>query len=189
MGKLVLFMHGSLDGFAAGPNGEMDWIQVDDDIFGFVADRIEETDTALYGRVTFEMMEAYWPTAAEQPNATKHDIDHSRWYAKAHKVVLSRTWKDKELPNTQIISNNLAVEINKLKAGTERDILVFGSPSAIHSLLKENLVDDYWLFVNPILLGRGIPVFRNINDITKLKLVSTKVFTSGVVCLNYEGSN
>ncbi len=186
MGKLIYFMHTSLDGFVADPNGGMGWIHIDDELFDFVGKRIKTTDTALYGRVTFEMMEAYWPTAAERPGATKHDIDHSSWYAKARKVVLSRSWQGKELPNTQIISNNLEEEISKLKASTPNDILLFGSPSAGHSLLAEGLIDGYWLFVNPILLGRGIPLFKNVRETAKLKLISTNVFTSGVVSLSYE---
>jgi dihydrofolate reductase len=186
MGKLVLFMHCSLDGFAAGVNGEMDWIHVDNEMFDFVGDRVDQTDTALYGRVTFEMMEGYWPTAGDQPNASKHDIDHSRWYMKANKVVLSRTLQGKSLPKTQIISNNIKEEVSKIKSQTDKDILIFGSPSATHALLAEGLVDDYWLFVNPVLLGKGIPVFKDIRQLTKLKLVSTKVFSAGVVCLAYE---
>jgi dihydrofolate reductase len=76
--KLVLFMHTSLDGFVAGPNGEMDWISVDDEMFEYAGQRTREADTALYGRITWQMMESYWPTAADQPAASKHDIEHSR---------------------------------------------------------------------------------------------------------------
>ncbi|HMU10315.1 MAG TPA: dihydrofolate reductase family protein [Ferruginibacter sp.] len=186
MGKLIYFMHTSLDGFVADTNGGMHWIHIDDELFDYVGSRVKTTDTALYGRVTFEMMEAYWPTAAQKPAATKHDIDHSRWYAKAKKVVLSRSWQGKELPHTQIISNNLEEEISKLKASTQNDILLFGSPSAGHSLLAKGLIDGYWLFVNPILLGKGIPLFKNVKETTKLKLMSSHAFSSGVVCLSYE---
>ena len=94
MRKIISFMHISLDGFVAGPNGEMDWIKVDQEIFDYVGKRISEGDTALYGRVTYQMMESYWPTAGDKPTATKHDIEHSKWYKKVHKVVLSKTMKD-----------------------------------------------------------------------------------------------
>src|SRR3979409_1602991 len=96
MRKLVLFMHTSLDGFVAGPNGEMDWIKVDDEMFEYVGKRTNGADTALYGRVTYQMMEGDWPTAADRPNATKHDIEHSRWYNKVAKIVLSRTMRGKK---------------------------------------------------------------------------------------------
>lgn len=88
-------MHVSLDGFVAGPDGEMSWIKVDQEIFDFVGERIEKTDTALYGRVTYEMMENYWPTAGDNPSASKHDLEHSKWYNNAHKIVLSRTMQEK----------------------------------------------------------------------------------------------
>lgn len=178
-------MHISLDGFVAGPNGEMNWIKIDDEIFDFVGKRISEGDTALYGRVTYQMMESYWPTAADKPNASKHDIEHSKWYAKVHKVVLSNTMKDLSLTNTTIISDSLSDRINKIKNQSGPDILLFGSPTATHSLIQLNLIDGYWLFVNPIILGRGIPLFTDIKDQIKLKLLTTHQFTSGVTELNY----
>ncbi len=192
MRKIISFMHISLDGFVSGLNGEMDWIKVDEEIFDYVGKRIGEGDTALYGRVTYQMMENYWPTAGDKPTATKHDIEHSKWYSKVHKVVLSKTMKDVGLPNTKIISNNLSDRINEIKqslpasggSGSE-DILLFGSPTATHSLMQQNLIDGYWLFVNPIILGRGIPLFVDIKDKIKLKLLTTRQFTCGVTELNY----
>jgi dihydrofolate reductase len=185
MRKIISFMHISLDGFVAGPNGEMNWIKVNEEIFDYVGKRIGEGDTALYGRVTYEMMENYWPTAGDKPDASQHDIDHSRWYNKAHKVVLSKTMKDANLTNTTIISDNLSDRINEIKQQPGNDILVFGSPTATHSLIQLNLIDGYWLFVNPIILGQGIPLFVDIKDKIKLKLLTTRQFTSGVTELNY----
>ena len=181
-------MHISLDGFVAGPNGEMNWIKVDQEIFDHVGKRISEGDTALYGRVTYQLMEGYWPTAADKPTASKHDIEHSKWYNKVHKVVLSKTMKEAGLTNTKIISDNLSDRINAIKQsgdGGSKDILLFGSPTATHSLMKLNLIDGYWLFVNPIILGRGIPLFVDIKDKIKLNLLNTRQFASGVTELNY----
>jgi dihydrofolate reductase len=177
-------MHISLDGFAAGPNGEIDWVKVDEELFDYVGKRIGEGDTALYGRITYQMMESYWPTAADKPTASKHDIQHSRWYSKVHKVVLSKTMKD-ATSNTEIISGNLSERINELKQRPGEDILLFGSPTATHSLIQLNLIDGFWLFVNPIILGHGIPLFANIKDKISLKLLTTRRFTSGVTELNY----
>src|SRR3954466_9254717 len=174
MRKIISFMHISLDGFVAGPNGEMNWIKVDEEIFDHVGKRISETDTALYGRVTYEMMENYWPNAGNKPKASKHDIDHSKWYNNVHKVVLSKTMKDADLPNTTIISDNLSDRINEIKQQAGSEILLFGSPTATHALIQQNLIDGYWLFVNPIILGQGIPLFTGIKDKTKLKLVTSK---------------
>lgn len=188
MRKIISFMHISLDGFVAGPNGEMDWIKVDEEIFDHVGKRISKGDTALYGRVTYQMMENYWPTAGNQPTASKHDVEHSKWYNKVRKVVLSKTLKDADLTNTKIISENLSDSINELKQagnGGGEDILLFGSPKATHSLIQQGLIDGYWLFVNPIILGRGIPLFVNVRDKTELKLLTTQQFTNGVIELNY----
>jgi dihydrofolate reductase len=175
----------SLDGFVAGPNGEMDWIKVDEEIFDYVGKRISESDTALYGRVTYQMMEDYWPNAGNEPTASKHDIEHSRWYNKVHKVVLSKTMKGADLTNTTIISDNVSDRINEIKQQEGTDISLFGSPTATHSLIQLNLIDGYWLFVNPIILGRGIPLFVDIKEQTKLNLLTTHQFTCGVTELNY----
>jgi dihydrofolate reductase len=94
--------------------------------------------------------------------------------------------KGKKLANTKIVSGDLSNEIIKLKQSAGKEILIFGSPGAAHTLMQENLIDDYWLFVNPILLGRGIPLFKGIKEITALTLSKTNVFASGVVCLHYE---
>lgn len=194
MRKIISFMHISLDGFVAGPNGEMDWIKVNEDIFNYVGKRISKGDTALYGRVTYEMMENYWPTAADKPTASRHDIEHSKWYSNVHKVVLSKTMKNEGLTNTTIINDNLSDSINALKqsggtaggsgSGSE-DILLFGSPTATHSLMQLNLIDGYWLFVNPVILGKGIPLFVDIKNKIKLKLLNTQQFNCGVTELNY----
>jgi len=184
MRKIISFMHISLDGFVAGPNGELNWAKVDEEIFDHVGKRISEGDTALYGRVTYQMMENYWPTAGDKPAATRHDIEHSKWYSNVHKVVLSKTMKD-DLTNTTIISDNLSDRISEIKQQAGEDILLFGSPTATHSLIQQNLIDGYWLFVNPIILGQGIPLFVDINDKIKLKLLTTRQFTSGVTELNY----
>src|SRR6185295_12966234 len=164
MRPLVFFMHTSLDGFVAGLNGELDWIKLDDEMFDFVKQMTDKADTALYGRVTYGMMESYWPTAGEKPDATKHDKEHSAWYNKVSKVVLSRTMSEAGLRNTKVIGNNLAQNINELKQREGKNILIFGSPGASQSLLNEGLVDEFWLFVNPILLGRGMPMFKNIKE-------------------------
>ncbi|MBK8503169.1 MAG: dihydrofolate reductase family protein [Saprospiraceae bacterium] len=188
MRRIISFMHISLDGFVAGLNGEMDWIKVDEEIFDYVGKRISEGDTALYGRVTYQMMEDYWPTAGDKTTATKHDIEHSKWYSKVQKVVLSKTMRDADLTNTKIISDNLSDRIKEIKQSRNdgsKDILLFGSPTATHSLMQQDLIDGYWLFVNPIILGQGIPLFVDIKDKIKLKLVTTRPFNCGVTELNY----
>lgn len=186
MRNLIFFMHTSLDGFASGLNGEMDWLTINDEIFEFVATFINKADTALYGRVTYELMESYWPTAADKPSASKHDKEHAIWYKNVAKVVLSKTMNGEGINNLTVISDKIPENINKIKNLPGKDILVFGSPAATHSLLDYNLIDEFWLIVNPILIGEGKPLFKNIHDKIKLKLVESKNFECGVVALHYK---
>ena len=179
-------MHVSLDGFVAGPNGEMNWIKVDEEIFDYAGHRTSESDTALYGRVTYQMMEGYWPTAGDQPNASKHDKEHSAWYKTVDKVVISKTMQGQQLPNTVIISDDIAHRVNALKQQAGKEIIIFGSPGASHTLMQFGLIDEFWLFINPIILGQGTPLFTDVKEATKLNLVKSHAFASGVVCLHYK---
>jgi dihydrofolate reductase len=154
-------------------------------MFDFVATMTAQADTALYGRVTYEMMQNYWPTAGEKPNATKHEIEHSTWYNKVSKIVLSKTILEIGLDNTKVIGHQLSDNINKLKQQEGKNIIIFGSPRASQSLLNEGLIDEFWLFVNPVILGEGMPLFKNITGTTKLKLVESKNFPCGVIALHY----
>jgi dihydrofolate reductase len=178
-------MHVSLDGFVSGPSGELDWSKLDEELFDHVGKRIKTGDTALYGRITYQMMESYWPTAADKPTATPHDRAHSQWYKQVRKLVLSRTLEEPSDSNTEIISTDLTNRLRDIKAQDGEDILLFGSPTATHALIKEQLIDGYWLFVHPVLLGEGIPLFREIPYRTPLKLISSRTFASGVAELDY----
>ena len=97
--------------------------------------------------------------------------------------------KDKGLNNTTIISDNLSDRIKEIKGNGDNEILLFGSPTATHSLIQQNLIDGYWLFANPIVLGQGIPLFADIKDKIKLKLLTTRQFNLGVTELNYTKNN
>lgn len=185
MRKLIFFMHTSLDGFVAGLNGEMNWIKVDEEMFDFVATMTDKADAALYGRITYDMMQSYWPTAGDEPDASRHDKEHSAWYNKVSKIVLSKTMSEKGLDKTTVISDHLADNISKIKKQDGKNILIFGSPAASQSLLNLGLIDEFWLFVNPILLGRGKPLFKDIQETIQLKLAETKTFASGVIALHY----
>ena len=96
--------------------------------------------------------------------------------------------KDVDLKNTTIIGSNLPAEIRKLKEERGKEIILFGSPTLAQTLMQEDLIDDYWLFVNPILLGQGIPLFKGLTKEIRLKHLLSKIFASGVVCLHYEAN-
>lgn len=187
MRKLVLLMHTSLDGFVAGPNGEMDWIKFDDELWDYVGKVTDEADTALYGRVTYGMMESYWPTAAEDPGASRHDIHHANWVNNALKIVFSGSLKKTDWKNTRI-EKDIKAAVTRLKNEPGKDILVIGSASIVHALMELDLIDDYWINVNPVILGAGMPLFRNVKHRTNLQLVNSKAFNCGVVGLQYKVS-
>jgi len=185
MRKVVLLEHVSLDGFVAGPNGEMDWIRVDDEeLWDYVSGLTTEADTALFGRVTYQMMEGYWPTAADNPSATSHDIDHSRWVNNATKLVFSRTLEEVGWANARLVKGNIAEEITGLKQQPGKNLLMIGSPSLAHTFMQLGLIDEYRINVNPAVLGNGMPLFKDVR--LELELLASKTFNSGVVGLHYQ---
>src|SRR5689334_7976077 len=151
MRKVILLMHTSLDGFVGGPNGEMDWIHVDEAMFDLVGKLTDDSDTAIYGRVTFQMMEGYWPTAGDAPGASKHDKEHSDWTNQSLKLVLSKTLKSSNWQNTKFLDTIDPAEIKKIKSQPGKNLLMIGSPQTVHTFLHHDLIDDYWLFINPII--------------------------------------
>jgi dihydrofolate reductase len=175
----------TLDGFVAGPNGELDMFNVDQEFFDFSDKLSSEADTALYGRGTYQLMDSYWPTAADQPNASEHDKKHAAWYKRVEKIVLTNTLKDAPV-NTRFIGGDIAPQIHKLKQEKERAIQIFGSPGAVRSLMQAGLIDEYWLFVAPIILGKGMQFFSGFDDSVRLKLVSHSASASGMLALHYE---
>jgi dihydrofolate reductase len=185
MRKIVVLMHTSLDGFVAGPNGEMDWIRFDDELWENVTKVTDGADTALYGRITFQMMEGYWPTAAESPNASKHDIEHANWTNNNLKIVFSRSLAKTEWKNTRFIKDNIADEMKKLKEQSGKNLLLIGSASIVHTFMELDLIDEYWININPVLLGAGTPLFKNIKAATSLKLAEAKKFNCGVLGVQY----
>jgi dihydrofolate reductase len=185
MGKIVSFMHISLDGFTARPGGSMDWIQIGGEIFDYAHKRTENSNTALYGHGTFNIMDAYWPTAADNPNASKHDLQHASWYKRIRRIVVSKTMQDPHQKNLEIIRENMMTQIAALKKEVSDEILIFGSPRLTSSMMQENLIDEYWLMVNPIILGEGISMFSANKNEIKLKLEKSIAFAGGVTCLHY----
>jgi len=185
MRKLIAQIHISLDGIAAVRSGDLSWIHVDEEIFDDTAVLTSQADAAIYGRVTHEIMEAYWPTAPTQPNATKHDKEHGAWYASVEKFVISNTLRDVK-PKTTVISGDIASQVAAIKSLPGKNIVLFGSPSTAQALLRMNLVDELCLLVNPILMGEGLHYFEDGNDQKRLRLIDSRVYASGVTKLNYQ---
>lgn len=186
MRKLVSFMHVSVDGYTARVDGSLNWMQMSEEIFDAARVRTENSDAALYGRKTFELMDAYWPTAADKPNASRHDVQHANWYKAVNKYVVSGTMRGKQLEKTKILSDHVFEQVQKLKQQEGREIIMFGSPGLVASLTQANLIDEYWLLIYPNILGSGIPLFQKNETEIKLHLMESIPFAGGVVCLHYD---
>ena len=182
-------MHVSLDGFVAGPNGEIDWVIFDDDLIEDVQSLVNAADTALFGRVTYQLMEGYWPTAADSPTATKHDLDHSRWLNPAPKIVFSRTLKNVQWQNTRIVKDHIGEEMARLKKQPGKNLILFASPTLGSTFMNLNLIDEYFFNINPIVLGKGKPLFSDQSEMRRLKLLGSKTYKNGVVSLRYRGGS
>jgi dihydrofolate reductase len=185
MRKIVSLMHMSLDGFAAGTKGEMDWIKMDDDVFAFVDTFIIQSDTGLYGAKTFGMMEAHWPKALKDPTASGHQLSHALWYSKAQKIVFSTTTNKLDDKNARLIKENPVAEIARLKNDPGKNIIIFGSPRLVHSFAQLNLIDEYVITINPVILGHGVPMFQGINSRIDLHLNQTAKFKAGSIGVHY----
>lgn len=187
MRKVISLMHISLDGFVAGPSGEMDWIGYDDEIFQYAIDLASNTDAAIYGRVTYQMMEGHWPTVLTNPDSTPQELHHANWVENVHKIVFSKSLETAEWNNTTLIKENIAEEMSKLKQQPGRDMMIFGSATITHTLANLGLIDEYRLTVSPVVLGNGIPLFKDVKEMLKLKLLESKTFANvGVVALHYQ---
>jgi dihydrofolate reductase len=178
-------MHVSLDGFAAGPTGELEWAIVNDDMYPDVAASLTNVDTALYGRVTFQMMESYWPNVPADPASTANERHHADWYENVQKVVFSRTLQGVTGKNRHLVKGDIADAVAQLKREPGGDMMIFGSPSIVHALARHGLVDEYRIMVNSVLLGSGTPLFERAEARTDLELVDSRIFDTGVVRLHY----
>lgn len=187
MRNVILLMHVSLDGFVAGPNGEMGWIHLDDGLIDYVADLTATADTALFGRVTYQMMEGYWPDRRRERNryAARHR-SCACWVNPAPKIVFSRTLEQVTWQNSSIVRDHIPEEIARLKGQPGKDLLMIGSASTAHTFMQLGLIDEYRINVNPVVLGGGMPLFPALENPIQLELISAKTFDSGVVGLHYQ---
>src|SRR6476469_2338378 len=136
MKQVVLLMHMSLDGYCAGPNGELDWVLIDDEIQDHVEGLLSKVDAALYGRVTYQMMEGYWPTVPSNPDATPHERHHSAWVEAVHKVVFSRSLERLTRNNTTLVHDGLEQAVADLKQQHDGDLMIFGSPIIARTFME-----------------------------------------------------
>jgi dihydrofolate reductase len=186
MRKLVLFMHMSLDGFAADPNRGLGFLSYDKELQQYADEVVRSVGSPVYGRITYQLIESYWPTVLNNPNEDKRSREHAQWVEDVPKIVFSRTLNEVTWNNTQLIKDNIAEEMNKLKQQPGKDLVIFGSPGLSANFMNLGLIDEYKLTVHPIILGSGISVFTNNTTKSTLKLLESKTLKSGVVTLHYE---
>jgi dihydrofolate reductase len=185
MRKVIFLMHISLDGLVAGPNGEMDWIKYNEDVAVDAYSLHSTTDTAIYGRVTYEMMAAYWPNMLTDPNSDPANRPHAVWLQTATKVVATRSPLNIEWEGTVVIGADIVTDMATLKEQPGKDMWLLGSPMLAQTFMRFDLIDEYRLNVNPVILGRGKPLFSDMEMPRHLSLVETKSFKHGVIGLRY----
>ncbi len=188
MRKIITTTWTTLDGFIAGANGEMDWIgEIYDEAMGLYEDQVvSEADTLLMGRVTYQSFAGSWPYVPDNPNASEGEKIYARKLNAMRKIVFSRTLESVEWNNSTLRKEIVPEEIAQLKQEPGRDMLIYGSASIVQALTNHGLIDEYQVLVHPVILGGGKPLFQNIQQQVKLKLVNNKTHPSGVVVLYYQ---
>lgn len=181
MRKVIMSNLMTLDSFMAGPNGEIDWFVVDKEFDAYARELFDGVDTLLFGRVTWELMAGFWPT----PAADTEDPFITERMNSLAKVVFSTTLETAEWANTRLVRGNPVEEVPQLKRQAGGDMMIFGSGTLVSALAPPGLIDEYRIVVNPVVLGSGKPLFRDIEKKIDLKLLKTRTLACGDVILYY----
>jgi dihydrofolate reductase len=184
MRKLKLQMQMSLDGYVARPNGELDWMQMnmDDELVEFMNSLVDSSDTILLGRKMTEEFVSYWEKAASD----KPDRPFAKKMVDTPKVVFTKTLDKVAGKNISLAKGNLADEIANLKKQNGKDIIVYGGAGFASSLIKEGLIDEYHLWVNPTAIGDGMTIFKSLNRTQKFSVIESKLYSCGITVLSYK---
>ena len=185
MRNIISLAHISLDGFMADPAGRFDFVVFNDELADHTYPLMGSVDLAVYGRVTYQMMESYWPTAGDRPDIGAGAKGHARWYAGVKKIVASRTLAAPQNPNVRVVGEDIAGALRAEKQKAGGDIMIFASPTLTHALAAADLVDEWRLSLQPVIVGGGLPLFGKKEERTRLELRSSKTFRSGVIAVHY----
>jgi dihydrofolate reductase len=184
MRKIILLMSVSLDGFIEGPERQIDWHVVDDELHRHFNDQLKAMGALLNGRVMYELMAAFWPTADLDPASTEPMVEYAGIWRDMPKIVFSRTLERADW-NATIARDVRVADIMALKARPGGDLALGGAGLAA-AFMRHDLIDEYRVYVHPVLIGRGKPLFPASDATTNLRLIETRTFGSGVVLLRYE---
>jgi len=183
MRKVIYSPMVSLDGFVEGSNQELDWVIVDEELHTYINDQQHEIDTYLLGRRMYEVM-VYWDTADTDPSNPEYALEFARIWKNMHKIVFSKTLEHVQ-GNATLDKGSIVEEIARLRAKPGKKMSV-GGASIASTLMRLGLIDEYWLYVQPIVLGGGTPMFPTLDNRVNLRLVGTRQFGSGVVLLRHQ---
>ncbi len=192
MRKIVVFNLISVDGFFAGENGDISWHQVDAEFDKFAVEQTASFGGIIFGHTTYKMFEEFWPKVAQTGNwpdgnpAGEDDKKIAHMIDDAWKFVYSKSRKEVTWKNTNLLHEIDPEEVRKWKEYDGRDLVIFGSGEIVQQFTNLGLIDEYRLLVNPIILGRGKPMFANIKEKLDLKLLSSREFKNGNVLLTYQ---
>jgi len=182
MRKVIAFNFMTLDGYFEGPKRDISWHKHDAEGTAYAAEGLKSGNVLLFGRVTYELMASYWPT----PLAIKNDPVVAEGMNRAEKIVFSRTLKRADWSNTRLVNGNIGDEIRRLKQTPGKNMTLLGSGSILTQMAEQGLIDEYQFMVDPVALGEGTPIFKNIKHTLNLKLTSTRTFQNGTVLLCYQ---
>ncbi len=174
----------SVDGYFAGTDGNIDWHVVDDEFNKFGIEVLKRVDTILFGRVTYDLFESYWPGALKDPATGDDDRVIAKAIDDATKIVFSKTRKDLVWRNSKLLTEINAAEIQALKEQPGKDIVIYGSGTIVQQLTGMGLIDEFRLMVAPVILGNGKPLFKDVKKLN-VKLTEARPFKSGNVLLTY----
>jgi dihydrofolate reductase len=193
--RIVTFDNVSADGYFAAPDGNLDWVVPDDEVYASATERMPNVDTMLFGRRTYQMFQSFWPHALDDSPAPLDPHDARRrspavrqqavWINETPKVVFSRTLKDVTWKNSRLLPELDPREVEAMKGQPGNDMIIFGSGSIVSQLTRHGLIDEYMFVVNPIVLGSGRPLLSGVPTRSKLILQEAREFKSGNVMLRY----
>lgn len=185
MRKIIVTTWITLDGYLAGPNGEMNWVMVDQEMGQYEDDLVSSADTLILGRVTYQSFAGSWPHVPENPKASEGEKVYARKLNSMRKIVFSKSLEQAEWNNSQLMREVLPEELARMKQEPGKDMVIYGSASIVQTLTNFGLIDEYQLFVHPVVLGSGKSLFAGITKPEHLRLTQTKSFPSGVIGLYY----